>query len=111
MSTIFKSYVSFFIMLVFLTGATGLIAACLNARAADDFMTGVITEISNTNFAVPVISACKTKAAENGYELNIDTYDTNGDLHADSAVARLIYHYTISMFGVDNEHVIRAVIR
>ena len=111
MEEIFKTYASLFVMVVFIAGATGLISASIDAKKADDFMTGIITEISDTNFATSVIDVCKSKATGNGYELTVDTIDVDGDSHIDSAIANLVYHYTVSLFGVDKEHNIRAVIR
>lgn len=111
MGEIFKAYASLFVMLIFLTGGTGLISASIDAKRADDFMTAIITEISDTNFASGVVNACKDKALDAGYVLNVDMVDADGDMHTDSAVCSLIYHYTISIFDINNEHTIRAVVR
>ena len=72
MSTTIKTYVGIFILLLSVFTMAGVMSACIDANNARDFHASVVAEIENSNFAPSVINACKTQAANAGYELLID---------------------------------------
>ena len=72
MSTTIKTYVGIFILLLSVFTMAGVMSACIDANNARDFHASVVAEIEDSNFAPSVINACKTQAANAGYELLID---------------------------------------
>lgn len=60
-----------FIMMANIFICTGLIGASGQVAAAKEYKSQVVAELENSNFNPGVIDACKKKAAEDGYELEI----------------------------------------
>ena len=84
-----------FIMMANIFICTGLIGASGQVAAAKEYKSQVVAELENSNFNPGVIDACKKKAAEDGYELEISdcVYDAWQNMRA--AQVALKYHYRI----------------
>ena len=82
-----------FIMMANIFICTGLIGASGQVAAAKEYKSQVVAELENSNFNPGVIDACKKKAAEDGYELEISdcVYDAWQNMRA--AQVALKYHY------------------
>ena len=67
--------------------------------------------LENSNFNPGVIDACKKKAAEDGYELEISdcVYDAWQNMRA--AQVALKYHYRIPVLGIYEENITYAIAR
>ena len=74
-----------FIMMANIFICTGLIGASGQVAAAKEYKSQVVAELENSNFNPGVIDACKKKAAEDGYELEISdcVYDARQNMRGD----------------------------
>ena len=76
-----------------------------------EYKSQVVAELENSNFNPGVIDACKKKAAEDGYELEISdcVYDAWQNMRA--AQVALKYHYRIPVLGIYEENITYAIAR
>ena len=100
-----------FIMMANIFICTGLIGASGQVAAAKEYKSQVVAELENSNFNPGVIDACKKKAAEDGYELEISdcVYDAWQTMRA--AQVALKYHYRIPVLGIYEENITYAIAR
>ena len=100
-----------FIMMANIFICTGLIGASGQVAAAKEYKSQVVAELENSNFNPGVIDACKKKAAEDGYELEISdcVYDAWQNMRA--AQVALKYHYRIPVLGIYEENITYAIAR
>lgn len=113
MSTIIKTYVGIFILLLSVFTLTGVMSACIDANNARDFHASVMAEIEDSNFAPSVINACKTQAESAGYELLIDENSIVKDEDGKTTLMEVIlkYKYRVDFLGVISTQQIRAFAR
>ena len=99
-----------FIMMANIFICTGLIGA-RKAGQRGSGKPGCRAELENSNFNPGVIDACKKKAAEDGYELEISdcVYDAWQNMRA--AQVALKYHYRIPVLGIYEENITYAIAR
>ena len=90
-----------FIMMANIFICTGLIGSSGQVAAAKEYKSQVVAELENSNFNPGVIDACKKKAAEDGYELEI----------SDCVYDALKYHYRIPVLGIYEENITYAIAR
>lgn len=103
-------FLSLFLIMLGVVVTTGIIRANMVALRATEFHSDVISEIENSNFADSVIEACKTQAAEAGYELVVEKYvDEKGITNMAEVV--LCYDYKIPFLSVDNKYYKRGFAR
>ena len=81
------------------------------AAEAKEYKAAVVAEIENSNFNPAVIAACKSQAAQRGYELEVITgiYHANQDVRM--AEVLLKYRYEVPLLGISGEHVTRGIAR
>jgi hypothetical protein len=113
MSTTIKTYVGIFILLLSVFSMAGVMSACIDANNARDFHASVMTEIEDSNFAPSVISACKTQAANTGYELLIDSNSVVKNEDGKTTLMEVIlkYQYHVDFLGVVSTQQIRGFAR
>ncbi|NMC59414.1 MAG: hypothetical protein GYA51_08550 [Candidatus Methanofastidiosa archaeon] len=113
MSTIIKTYIGIFILLLGVFTMAGVMSACIDANNARDFHASVIAEIEDSNFAPSVINACKTQAANDGYELLIDDNSIVKNEDGKTTLMQVIleYKYHVDFLGVISTQQIRAFAR
>ena len=113
MSTTIKTYVGIFILLLSVFTMAGVMSACIDANNARDFHASVVAEIEDSNFAPSVINACKTQAANAGYELLIDESSIVKDEDGKPTLMEVIlrYNYHVDFLGVISTQQIRAFAR
>ena len=94
-------YISLFLIMLGLVVTTGIISADMTALRAAEFHMDTIAEIGNSNFADSVIDACKSQAAESGYELTVEEFtDEKGVTNMAEVI--LCYVYKIPFLKIDN---------
>lgn len=113
MSTTVKTYIGIFILMLSLLSMAGVMSAVIDAGNARDFHASVIAEIEDANFAPSVIQACKTQAAEAGYELLIDESSIVRDADGKSTLMEVIlkYQYRIDFLELTSTQQIRGFVR
>ncbi len=112
MGQIAKTYIAIFLMVLFAGIGAGIIVASLNASNAEKYNADCVTAIEQSNFSDSVIDACKTKAAQDGYTLDVTKMDTDKDGYTDLAECILHYKYTIPFLNSSGvEHFARAYAR
>ena len=113
MSTTIKTYVGIFILLLSVFTMAGVMSASIDANNARDFHASVVAEIEDSNFAPSVINACKTQAANAGYELLVDESSIVKDEDGKPTLMEVIlkYKYNVDFLGVVSTQQIRAFAR
>lgn len=111
LSEILVFLVAFFLIVFLMFGAFIGLGQKSNAS---QYRTQVITAIENSNYNASVINAVLAKAEENGYEMAITVYTTDGStktytdatatedelMYATMADIELSYEYNIPIIGV-----------
>ena len=100
-----------FIMMANIFICTGLIGASGLVAAAKEYKSQVVAELENSNFNPGVIDACKKKAAEDGYELEISDCDYDAWQNMRAAQVALKYHYRIPVLGIYEVYITYAFAR
>ena len=105
MSTVIKSYLSVFLILVAVFTFGGIISVTADVQNARDYHAAVVNEIENSHHAQNVIDACVEEAASNGYELTVVSYpDSSVDAYNSGIVkVTLKYDYMINLLGIGEE--------
>lgn len=113
MSTIIKSYIGIFLLLLAVFSMAGVMSANIDANNARDFHAAVIAEIEVSNFAPSVINACKSQAQSAGYQLLIDSNSIIRDEDGKATLMEVIlkYNYRIDFLGVISSQQIRGFAR
>ncbi|MDR0925354.1 MAG: hypothetical protein LBN31_13505 [Hungatella sp.] len=113
MSTIIKTYVGIFILLLSVFAMAGVMSATIDANNARDYHAAVMAEIEDSNFAPSVITACKAQAEEAGYELLIDSDSIVRDEDGKPTLMEVIlrYQYRIDFLKVFSTQQIRGFAR
>jgi hypothetical protein len=113
MSTIIKTYVGIFLLLLSVFSMTGVMSATIDANNARDFHAAVMAEIEDANFAPSVITACQKQAEESGYELLIDSDSIVRDEDGKPTLMEVIlrYQYRIDLLKVFSTRQIRGFTR
>lgn len=111
METIVKAFTGLFFSLLIVYLGVGLISASVEARNADSFAADCVAKIENSNYASEVIKACKEDAKALGYELKIETFQTEGSKKQAYGILDLTYRYAIPIIGLNKEQYICADIR
>jgi len=91
----------------------GVMSASIDANNARDFHASVVAEIEDSNFAPSVINACKTQAADAGYELLINDSSIVKDEDGKTTLMEVIlkYKYHVDFLEVISTQQIRAFAR
>lgn len=112
MGQIAKTYIAVFLLVLFAAIGAGVIVASFNASDAEKYNMDCVTAIEQHDFSDSIINACKAKAAEDGYTLNVSKIDANNDGHTDMAECVLHYKYAIPFLNADGvDHFARAYAR
>lgn len=113
MSTIIKTYVGIFILLLSVFAMAGVMSATIDANNARDYHAAVMAEIEDSNFAPSVITACQTQAEQAGYELLIDSDSIVRDEDGKPTLMEVVlrYQYRIDFFQVLSTQQIRGFAR
>lgn len=111
MDVIMKTFLGVFFSLVIVFLGFNVNAAAVRAHAADSFAADCVTKIENAHYAPEVIAACKQDAANNGFDLKIDTYGPMGSNQVTYGFLQLGYEYAIPMLHSSKKHYVYADIR
>lgn len=122
MAQIVKVWLGIFLTFLFVAAVTGCISAGMDINRAKDYKADVITNLENSNYNADVINACIATAIEHDYELEIVTYDRNGNINTYAAgapagktdevyTANVImkYKYSIDFMNVNSEKTLRGI--
>ena len=105
MSTVIKSYLSIFLILVAVFTFGGVISLTIDVQNARDYHAAVVNEIENSHHAQSVIDACVAEAESNGYELVVTGY-TNPSADASGAkISKVVlkYGYTLDLLSIASD--------
>lgn len=102
MSTVIKSYVAIFLVLLSLITLTGVVDATVQIQNARDYHSAVVNEIENSNHSDAVIEKCVNEASANGYNLIVTKYESGGD-NSEITKVTLEYQYTILFLNVASD--------
>lgn len=113
MSTIIKTYVGIFLLLLSVFSMIGVMSATIDANNARDFHAAVMAEIEDANFAPSVSTACQEQAEAAGYELLIDSNSIVRDEDGKATLMEVIlrYQYRIDFLQVFSTQQIRGFAR
>ena len=112
MGQIAKTYIAVFLMILFTAVGAGVIIASMNASNAEKYNADCVTAIEQHAFSDSIIEACKTKAAKDGYTLDVTKLDTNNDGYTDMCECVLYYKYSIPFLNSEGkDHFARAYAR
>ncbi len=113
MSTIIKTYVGIFLLLLSVFAMAGVMSATIDANNARDFHASIMAEIEDSNFAPSVITACQEQAELVGYELLIDSESIVRDEDGKPTLMEVIlrYQYRIDFLQVVSKQQIRGFAR
>ena len=103
-------YISLFLIMLGVVVTTGIIQANMVALRATEFHMDAVAEIENSNFADPVIDACKLQAGECGYELNVEKFEDDKGI-TNMAEVILCYDYSIPFLNINNRYYKRGYAR
>jgi hypothetical protein len=78
MSQIMKAFTGIFMVLFLTTTSMGVLGAFLQVSRAQTFHASVIDELENSNYNKKVLEECLIAAGQNGYELTVTLYQTEG---------------------------------
>ena len=111
MKAIMEVYGALIVLILSLGTGLQVSGATEKAAQAKRCHAEAVSEIENSNFNPGVIDACKKKAAEDGYELEISdcVYDAWQNMRA--AQVALKYHYRIPVLGIYEENITYAIAR
>lgn len=111
MKEIISIYSALFILILNMASGLSIAVATEQVEQAKSYKTEVVAEIENSNFNPTVIDACRTKAAERGYTLSVEScvYDAAHDIQTAEVV--LTYKYAMPLFGVDETRTTRGIAR
>ena len=106
MSTIIKSYTSIILIIIAALTLGGIISATIDVRNARDYHAAIVDEIEESNHAQDVIDMCKEEAKKNGYELIVESYQSDSDEGNDSMISKvtLKYNYKINFLKIKSNH-------
>lgn len=111
MDNIFKGIVGVIIMIFISFIGIIVITSSASARAADDYMQSCVQKIESSNYAAPVIDACKDDAANKGYEFEVETYQNPTTNQTTYGTATITYTYKIPFVTMQKDRTIEMDLR
>lgn len=107
-----KAFLGLILIVILSFTGVGIISASIDASHAEQYASNIATYIESSNFSEKVIEKCKETAKEKGYELTVNTSDSNDDGWIDFAEINLTYDYSISVLNVKgSKHTAKAYAR
>lgn len=105
MSTVIKSYLTIILIVLAVIIFAGIISVTVDVQNARDYHAACVNEIESSNHASSVIDACKTDAANNGYELIVSSYKNDIDGINSTTLTKVVlkYDYTINFLNLSSE--------
>lgn len=111
MGQIAKAYLGLFFLIIATILGIGTTSMGIDTSAAQNYHADVIAEIENSNFNPGVIAACESQASAAGYELNVNSVNTDTDNNVILAEVTLKYNYTMDLLGITKPVQIRGIAR
>lgn len=128
MESFVKGFLGVFIFAMITYLCVGVISAEIDTSQARNYMDNAKQTVAESNFSSDAIEEAGTKAAENGYEMEITVYErgigkrtvsyggeagngTVGDTGKVNCVEMVMtYPYSIPILGVKNKHTVRGYV-
>ncbi len=110
MENVIKVYMGMFFILAMVALGISLLSMSIEARAADSFAADCVCKIENSNYAAPVIEACREDALNKGYDLSVETFSAGGMTPTYGNLS-LEYDFTVPMLGVKTRRNITSFMR
>ena len=109
MESVIKAYMGLFFILMLAALGVGILSASIDARNADSFAANCVTKIENSNYALPVIEACRQDALSNGYGFEIETFDSAGVVT--TGLLTVDYEFSVPMLKLLDRRTVTAFMR
>ncbi len=97
MSSVIKSFLAIFLILIAMFSFAGVISVTIDVQNARDYHASVVNEIENSNHAQSVINACKDEATTNGYTLTVTEYSSTSDDSPNTKISKVVLSYSYSI--------------
>lgn len=127
MEAFIKGFLGVFIFAMITWLCAGILSAEIDSSQARNYMDNAKKTVAESHFSKAAIEEAGTKAAENGYEMEITIYNRGegtqkvllgkagsgsvGDTkHTECVEMVMKYPYSIPILGVKNEHTVRGYV-
>ncbi len=100
MESIWKTVLTFAVIILIASMGVSIISANVDITAAGNYMQQVSVVIGESDYSEEIISQCVREAEQNGYVLEVEVYDSPVYAEHKYALVRLKYLYRIPLLGV-----------
>lgn len=100
MESIWKTVLTFAVILWIASLGISIISANVDITAAGNYMQQAAAVIGESDYSEEMISQCVAEAEQNGYVLEVEVYDSPVYAGHKYALVRLRYPYRIAMLGI-----------
>ncbi len=100
MESIWKTVLTFAVIVLIASLGISIISANGDITAAGNYMQQAIAVISESNYSEEVISQCEKEAEQNGYVLEVEVYKSTVYAERRYAMVRMRYPYRIPVLGI-----------
>ena len=125
MSQIMKTFMGIFLLLFLMASSAGVLGVFLQVSSAQDMHAGIVDELENGNYCLPVLEESFQNAKKNAYELEIILYSENHETYVckkreelpkntkdmEMAKVTLVFPFQIPFFGIDQKYSISGYAR
>lgn len=108
MKTGIEVYISIVLITIMSVLCSSFMIAGVHASDARDAYYAYYTTMDNSACAESIVNACISDAGDNGYQLSVESI---GDADAPLYKVTFVWHYKITLLGVNSPHTIVGYIR